>query len=176
MKLKKGLIQIYTGEGKGKTTAALGLALRALGWGLKVVMIQFVKGGTRVGEIRISKTHIPQFSIHRFRSDKKFIVGRPTIKQRANIVKAFELAKKIVRSGRYDLVILDEICGCLSQKILDVGEVAKLLKTKPKHVEIILTGRNCPKEIIRLADLVTEMKKIKHPYDRGIIGRRGIEY
>jgi cob(I)alamin adenosyltransferase len=172
----KGLIQIYTGDGKGKTTAALGLALRAIGWGLKICMIQFIKGGTQVGEIKITKSHIPQFSIHQFKSDKKFIIGKPTKKQKESIAKSFNLAKNIIKKGKYDIVILDEINNCLSQKLLDWREVAKVLKEKPKYIEIILTGRNCPKEIIKIADLVTEMKKIKHPYDKGIHARRGIEF
>ena len=175
MLLKKGLTQVYTGDGKGKTTAALGLALRALGWNKKVCMIQFVKGGKRLGEIEITKNQIPQFSIHQFSKNNKIIL-RPTEKDKEIAVKTLEFAKKIINSKKYDIVILDEINPAIKLKLIDVKEVLKIIREKPKNLELILTGRNADKKIIAASDLVTEMKLIKHPYYKKIPARKGIEY
>lgn len=169
----KGLIQIYTGDGKGKTTAALGLALRAIGWGMKVCMIQFAKN-QKVGEIIISKTKIPQLSIHQF--GQKQLIKKPIQKDKLIAQKGLIKAEKIIRSQKYDIVILDEINIALYHKLLDEKKVLEILKNKPESVEIVLTGRKASKKIIAAADLVTEMKSIKHPFEKNIKARKGIEY
>ncbi len=174
-KLKKGLIQVYTGNGKGKTTAALGLALRALGHGYRVCMVQFMKGGVRYGEIEIAKK-LDNFEVKSF--------GRPEFVDKNNpeeidiklAHEALNYASEIIKSRKCDIVILDEINVALEWKLIKLSDVLDILKSKPEDVEIILTGRYAPKEIINLADLVTEMKEIKHPYQKGVKAREGIEF
>ncbi len=175
MKKITGLTQVYTGNGKGKTTAALGLALRALGWNKKVCMIQFIKGGKQLGEIKITKNQISQLSIHQFSKSDKIIL-RPTKKDKVVVQKTFKFAQKIINSDKYDIVILDEINPAIKLKLIDVDEILKIIKQKPKNLELILTGRNADKKIIAASDLVTEMKLIKHPYYKKIPARKGIEY
>lgn len=170
-----GLIQVYTGDGKGKTTAALGLAMRALGWGKKVCMIQFVKGDKKIGEIRITKSHIPQFSIHQLSRNKNFIL-KPQKKDKDIAMKTWEFAKKKIFSNSYDLIILDEINIALYMNLIEIKDVLEVLKAKPKKLELILTGQKAPKKIQEIADLVTEMKMKKHPYYKNIQARKGIEY
>jgi len=174
-RLGTGLVQVYTGHGKGKTSAALGLALRAIGQGLKVYMIQFIKGGFDYGELHAIR-QLSNFELKSFGSGK-FIKEKPPKEE--DIVyarEAFELAEKIVVSGEHDIVILDEVNVALDLELLEVKDVVKLAKNKPKHVELVLTGRYAPLEIIEVADLVTEMKEIKHPYQKGTPPRKGIEY
>ncbi len=175
MSLKKGLTQIYTGDGKGKTTAALGLALRALGWNKKICMIQFIKGGKRLGEIKITQKKIPHFSIHQFAKSDKIIL-RPTKKDKDIAIKTLKFAKKIINSKKYDIVILDEINPAVKLKLIDTKSILKIIREKPKNLELVLTGRGADKKIIAAADLVTEMKLIKHPYYKKIPARKGIEY
>jgi len=170
-----GLVQVYTGSGKGKTTAALGLALRALGWNKKVCLIQFIKATKNCGEIKIIKKQLPKFSIHQFANTKKIIL-RPTPEDKKIAQKTLKFAKKIINSQKYDLVILDEINPAINLKLIDVNEVIDLIKNKPKNLELVLTGRNADKKIIKNADLVTEMKLIKHPFYKNIPARKGIEY
>lgn len=170
-----GLVQIYTGNGKGKTTAALGLALRALGWNKKVCMIQFIKGTKKTGEIIITKKNIPHFSIHQFSNNKRIIL-RPTKKDLTLASKTLKFAKKIIFSKKYDLIILDEINVALALKLIKLKEIIELIEQKPRNLELILTGRHAPKKIIEIADLVTEMKLIKHPFNKKIPARKGIEY
>ena len=173
--LEKGLVQVYTGNGKGKTSAAFGSALRAVGLGLRVYVIQFIKGGFDYGELHVAK-QIPRLKLTAF-GRGKFITEMPPSKRDAQVAKeAFEFAKKTVESGKYDIVVLDEINVVLNLRMIGVDEVIQLIKSKPKHVELILTGRNAPKEIIEIADLVTEMREVKHPYAQGVQPRRGIEY
>ena len=174
-KLERGIVQVYTGDGKGKTTAAFGLALRAIGRGLKVYVIQFIKGGFDYGELYIVK-ELPNLTLKAF-GQGKFITQMPPSKKDVEIAKeAFKLAENVVKSGEYDIVILDEINVAMSLRLIKVEDVLELIKNKPKHVELILTGRYAPKEIIEKADLVTEMKEIKHPYTKGFPPRRGIEF
>ena len=174
-KLKKGLVQVYTGNGKGKTSAAFGLALRAIGRGLKVYIIQFIKGGFDYGELYIIDK-LPNLKLKAF-GQGKFVTQFPPSKKDVEIAKeALELAKKIVKSGEYDVVILDEINVAMSLRLIKTEEVVNMIKEKPKNVELVLTGRYAPKEIIDIADLVTEMKEIKHPFQKGIPPRRGIEF
>ncbi|MFQ6080704.1 MAG: cob(I)yrinic acid a,c-diamide adenosyltransferase [Candidatus Bathyarchaeia archaeon] len=174
-RLKKGLIQVYTGNGKGKTSAAFGLALRAIGRGLKVYVIQFIKGGFDYGELYVVK-RLPNFKVAAF-GRGKFITEMPPTEQDVKLAReAFDLAQEVVSGGEYDVVVLDEVNVALNLRLIGVEEVIHLIKNKPKHVELILTGRYAPPEVIGAADLVTEMREIKHPYTRGISPRKGIEY
>jgi len=173
--LEKGLVQVYTGNGKGKTSAAFGSVLRAVGRGLRVYVIQFIKGGFDYGELYVVK-RIPRLKLAAF-GRGKFIMETPPSKKDVQLAReAFEFAKNTVDSGRYDIVVLDEINVVLSLRMIGVDEVIQLIKNKPKHVELILTGRNAPKEIIEAADLVTEMREVRHPYAHGVPPRKGIEY
>ncbi len=174
-RLETGLVQVYTGDGKGKTSAAFGLALRALGRGLKVYVIQFIKGGFDYGELYAIK-QLANLELKAF-GRGKFVTEKPP--EEADIkfaLEAFELAEKIAASGEYDVVILDEINVALNLSLLKVNDVVSLIKNKPRHVELVLTGRYAPSEIIEAADLVTEMKEIKHPFKKGVPSRKGIEY
>jgi len=174
-RLEKGLTQVYTGNGKGKTSAAFGLALRAVGRGLKVYVIQFIKGGFDYGELYVVK-RLPNFRMEAF-GRGKFVTEVPPTKEDVKLAKkALELAREVVSGGEYDVVILDEINVALHLKLVGVDEVADLIRNKPRHVELVLTGRNAPPEIVELADLVTEMREVKHPYTKGEQPRRGIEY
>lgn len=174
-RLERGLTQVYTGDGKGKTSAAFGLALRAIGCGLRVYVIQFIKGGFDYGELHIMH-ELPNFKLKAF-GRGKFITEMPPTDEDVKLAKeAFELAQEVVNSDEYDVVILDEVNVALNLKLVDANEVVELIKNKPEHVELVLTGRNVPPEVIEVADLVTEMKEIKHPYTRGIPPRKGIEY
>ena len=187
---KLGLIQVYTGKGKGKTTSSLGTGFRAAGHGFRVLMIQFLKGGTHTGELdsakKLQNFEIVQFGKPCTYSDLlksgKMVCGncrdcflsREEEKEKAE--EAFLFAEQSAKSGKYDLVILDEINIILSKNIIPIERVLKLFDEKNNETELILTGRNAPSEIIAAADLVTEMVEIKHPSVRGIFARRGIEY
>ncbi len=174
-KLEKGLVQVYTGNGKGKTSAAFGLALRAVGRGLKVYIIQFIKGGFDYGELYVIDK-LPNLELKAF-GRGKFVTQKPPVKEDIKLAEeAFQLAKTVVESGEYDIVILDEICVAVGLKLISLENVLELMKNKPKHVELILTGRYTPREIIEAADLVTEMKEVKHPFNKGWEARKGIEY
>ena len=174
-KLENGLVQVYTGNGKGKTTAAFGLALRAIGRGLKVYIIQFIKGGFDYGELYVVDK-LPNLKLKAF-GRGKFVTEKPAGKEDVELAEeALALAEEVVKSGEYDIVILDEINVALSLKLIKTEKVLELIKNKPKHVELILTGRYAPNEIIEAADLVTEMKEVKHPFNKGYQARKGIEY
>jgi cob(I)alamin adenosyltransferase len=174
-KLEKGLVQVYTGNGKGKSSAAFGLALRAIGRGLKVYIIQFIKGGFDYGELYIVDK-LPNLTLKAF-GRGKFVTQKPAEKVDVEFAEeAFALAEEVVKSGEYDIVILDEINVALNLKLIKIEKVLELIKNKPKHVELILTGRYAPNEIIEAADLVTEMKEVKHPFNKGYQARKGIEY
>ena len=173
-KLEQGLVQIYTGEGKGKTTAALGLALRALGRGLKVFMLQFLKGED-TGELHSGRLFGDKFVIQQ--TGLKGFIHRgkvePADVHRAK--EALQAAQEILSRGDYDLVILDEINVALYFELISLHEVIQLLEGRDPHVEVVLTGRYAPPELIEMADLVTEMKNIKHYYQAGVPAREGIE-
>lgn len=174
-KLERGIVQVYTGNGKGKTSAAFGLALRAIGRGLKVYVIQFIKGGFDYGELYVVDK-LPNFRLKAF-GRGRFVTEKPPGKEDIKLAQeALQLAKEVVKSGKYDIVILDEINVALNLKLIKIEEVLELIKNKPKHVELVLTGRYAPDEIIEAADLVTEMKEVKHPYNKGFQARKGIEY
>jgi cob(I)alamin adenosyltransferase len=175
---RKGLVIVHTGPGKGKTTAALGTALRAVGQGLKVLMVQFIKGSWHYGELDAAR----MLGEERF---KILPMGRGFVKVGAEephpedirlTQEAWEFARENMLSGQYDLVILDEINYAISYKMLDPGVVVEALKKKPEMVHVILTGRNAHPSIVALADLVTEMRLVKHPYQKGMPAQRGIEY
>ena len=173
--LEKGLVQVYTGNGKGKTSAAFGLALRATGRGLKVYMIQFIKGGFDYGELYTVK-NLPNFTLKAF-GRGKFVTSKPPQKEDVKLAReALHLAEQVVQSGSYNIVILDEINVALDLKLISLETVLKLIKSKPSGLELILTGRNAPEEIVEVADLVTEMKEVKHPFSKGTEARKGIEY
>ncbi|RLF07706.1 MAG: cob(I)yrinic acid a,c-diamide adenosyltransferase [Thermoprotei archaeon] len=169
-----GLVHVKTGGGPGKTTSAFGLALRASGRGMRVLIAQFMKKGG-YGEVEAIK-HVPRVEVRQF--GRKRFVGR----ERLGGVdvelarQGLEEARLAVMSGGYDLVVLDEVNVALSYGLLKLDEVVELVKSKPSHVELVLTGRGAPKELYELADYVTEFVEVKHPWRRGVVGRPGIEY
>lgn len=174
-KLEKGLVQVYTGNGKGKTSAAFGLALRAIGRGLKVYIIQFIKGGFDYGELYMIDK-LPNLTLKAF-GRGKFVTAKPPEKEDIKLAEeALQLSEKVVTSGEYDVVILDEVSVALNLKLISLDDVLELIRAKPKHVELVLTGRSAPNEIIEVADLVTEMREIKHPFSKGFPARKGIEH
>ena len=174
-RLERGLVQVYTGDGKGKTSAAFGLALRAVGRGLKVYVIQFIKGGFDYGELYVVE-RLPNFKLKAF-GRGKFVTDVPPTEDDVKLAKeAFKLAREVVSGGEYDVVVLDEINVALHLKLIGINEVVDLIRRKPKHVELILTGRYVPPKVVELADLVTEMREVKHPYTKGVPPRRGIEF
>lgn len=169
----KGYIQVYTGNGKGKTTAALGLALRAVGAGKKVFITQFVKGQI-YSEIRAIQQFLPNITVEQYGLDC-FIVNSPVQADIDIARKGFERVSEIMISDNYDVIILDEANIAMYYQLFSVKELIQLLKKKPTETEIIITGRYAPPELIEIADLVTEMKEIKHYYNKGILAREGIE-
>ena len=175
MKLEQGYIQVYTGNCKGKTTAALGLALRAVGRELMVCMIQFMKGGGPYGEHLAAEKLAPYLTI--IQTGREGWVNRdnPDAEDIRLALQALETARDALTGGRYDLVILDEINGAVSFGLLSVDQVLKLMVMKPANVELVLTGRNAHEKIVEAADLVTEMREIKHYYKAGVPARIGIE-
>ena len=174
MKLEKGYIHVYTGPGKGKTTSALGLGLRAAGAGYKVYMIQFMKG-RKYSEIESLK-HLPNFTIVQYGRDEFVSKEKPEQIDIDLAKDGFEHAKKIVNDGKYDMLILDEINVAVDYNLIPVEKVLKFIREKPEKIELILTGRYAHPEIIKIADLVTEMLEIRHPYQYGVTARKGIDY
>jgi cob(I)alamin adenosyltransferase len=170
----RGYVHVYTGNGKGKTTAALGLALRASGAGLKVFIGQFIKGQA-YSELELIARNLKNISVKQYGLGC-FIVDTPTIEDREAARKGFDEIKQIIKNAKYDLVILDEVNIALYYKLIEVEELVALIKEKPQDVELVITGRYAPEEIIEAADLVTEMKEVKHYYQKGIEARKGIEF
>ena len=170
----KGYIHIYTGNGKGKTTAAFGLALRAAGAGKNIFIGQFVKGQI-YSEIRAVRKYCPTVTVKQYGLEC-FIVHEPTQKDIDIARRGLKEISEIIRSGRYDMVILDEANIALYYKLFTIKELLAVLKKKPKEMEIVITGRYAPPELIDFADLVTEMKEIKHYYTSGVQAREGIEF
>jgi len=173
--LKKGLVQVYTGDGKGKTTAALGLALRALGHGFSVYMIQFLKGSKATGEFKMAKRFSPNLIIKPMGRSVFVNAKRPAKIDRDLAKKALDLAREIIMGGDYDIVILDEVNVAVHMGLIPIEHLLDLIQQKPSHVELVLTGRYAKPQIIDRADLVTEMRNARHYYDKGISGRKGIE-
>ena len=170
----KGYIHIYTGNGKGKTTAALGIALRATGAGKKVFIAQFVKG-RKYAEMNALEKLKPEIIIKQF-GRGCFIINQATEKDTEAARKGLAEAAIIIASGSYDLVILDEACIAIYYNLFSTEELIDILKSKKEETEIIITGRYASRELIDFADLVTEMKEVKHYYNNGIEAREGIEY
>lgn len=169
-----GLVQVYTGNGKGKTTAALGLALRAMGNGLKVAMVQFMKSDQYYGEYRISQM-LPDLTLLPMGRSCLVYEGKAKQEDYDAAADALEKAKELLHSGKYDMVIMDEVNVAVHMGLVDVDKVVDVIKGRPPRVELVLTGRYAPQEVLDLADLVTEMRMIKHPYEKGINARDGIE-
>ncbi len=170
----KGLIQVYTGDGKGKTTAALGLALRAAGRNMKVLIVQFMKKWD-YGELH-SVELISNITLRTFGTKDFVHKGKAKKIDYEEAEKAFSFGAERMQSGDYDIVIFDELNMALHYELLDLKEVVEKLKGKPNEVEVVITGRRAPEEIIGIADLITEMKEVKHPYQKGVGARIGIEY
>lgn len=175
--MDKGLVHVYTGHGKGKTTAAFGLAVRALGRGMRVLIVQFLKGGKLSGEAefldRQEGVDVICFPDQRH---PIFCKGCDLDELVASIKNGFRLAAEKTMSGSYDMVIMDEVNNCLKEGWLDIKDVAGLIASRPEGVELVLTGRGCPDEIMELSDYVTEVRMVKHPAESGIMARRGVEY
>ncbi len=174
--LSRGLVQIFTGDGKGKTSAALGAVLRALGHGLRVYFVFFMKGDYPYGERNIL-SKLPNIEVISF-GHKDCFVDLANIKpeEKEQARQALAAAREAMLSGSYDLIVLDEVNVAVAFKLVELDEVIKLIDDKPPNVELILTGRKADTKLVQLADLVTEMLKIKHPYDVGVVARKGIEY
>lgn len=173
------MIVIFFGKGKGKTSAALGVALRAAGWGKKVAIFQFVKGSWASGErLAIPKYLKPQVTIEAL--GKGFVGILDDKLAKKEHIKAAQAGlkkvEKIISSGKHDIIVLDEIIGAIRDKLVSLDQVLKLLKKAPKKTDLILTGHYRYPELIKLADLVSEIKKIKHPYDKGVLAKQGIDF
>lgn len=173
---RSGLVHVYTGNGKGKTTAALGLALRAVGHGWRVYMLQFMKGSKNYGEIIAAEKYLPGFTIVQSGLET-FVNKENPAREDLNLALAgLELAKKVIMENQYDLVILDEINVALDFKLIPLEEVVQLIKNKPASMELVLTGRYAPKEIISLGNVISDITLIEHPYYHGVAAREGIEF
>jgi cob(I)alamin adenosyltransferase len=175
--VRRGLIIVNTGPGKGKTTAAMGTALRAVGNGMKVLMLQFLKGSWHYGELDAVKAFGENFVMKQLGRGFVKVGGAETDPEDIRMVEeAWQESRDAIVSGTWDLVILDEINYAISYGMLDPAKVAQALKEKPEMVHVILTGRNAHPSIIEVADTVTEMRQVKHAYEAGILAQRGIEY
>ncbi|MCE5286363.1 MAG: cob(I)yrinic acid a,c-diamide adenosyltransferase [Pelosinus sp.] len=173
----RGLVIVHTGNGKGKTTAALGLGLRAFGQGLKVLVVQFIKGGWKYGELAAIEKLAPDFVIRQL--GEGFIKGSSEDKMaehRAAAQSALQAARDAIAAGIWQMIILDEINYAVKFGLLSVEDVLGLIDSKPPLLHLVLTGRDAADEIVASADLVTEMKEIKHPYQQGIKAQKGIEF
>ena len=175
--IRRGLIIVNTGPGKGKTTAAMGTAFRAVGNGMKVLMLQFLKGSWHYGELDAVKSFGGSWVMKQMGRGFVKVGGAETDPEDVRMVEAaWDEAEKAIQSGEWDLIILDEINYAISYNMLDLGKVVAALKAKPEQVHIILTGRNAHASIVEIADTVTEMKQVKHAYEKGVLAQRGIEY
>jgi cob(I)alamin adenosyltransferase len=173
--MEKGLIQVYTGNGKGKTTAALGLALRAVGHGMKVLVLQFMKGNVQYGELESTKKLSPHLTLKQVGRETFISKRNPDLKDLQLAQEGFAIAKKAIQDKEYDIVILDEINLAINYGLIPLDDLLRLIDSKPDTVELILTGRNVNREILERADLITEMVDRKHYYDKGVPARKGIE-
>jgi len=173
---KNGLLMVYTGDGKGKTTAALGLALRAIGHGKKVYMVQFMKGSRTYGEILAAERYLPHLTI--VPSGRTGFVNRqnPDSEDIRLAGQALELGREALTSGNYQLVIWDEVNVALDYGLIGLKDVLAALEQRPDGVDLVLTGRNAPEEVITRADLVSEVRQVKHHYEGGVQAKAGIEY
>ena len=175
--VRRGLIIVNTGPGKGKTTAAMGTALRAVGNGMKVLMLQFLKGSWHYGELDAVKAFGDNFIMKQLGRGFVKVGGAETDPEDIRMVEeAWQESREAILSGKWDLVVLDEINYAISYGMLDPEKVVETLKQKPEMVHVILTGRNAHPRIVEIADTVTEMKQVKHAYEAGIQAQKGIEY
>lgn len=171
-----GLIHIYCGDGKGKTTAAIGLAVRCAGRGNKVLLVQFLKSRDS-GEL-YSLAKLPDIEVMRGKESKKFTFQMNEEEKHALLIehnKMFEQVLEKIKNGGYSLLILDEVIGALNAKVFEMPKLIEFLRHKPENLEVVLTGRNPAPELVEIADYVSEMRKVKHPMDKGIMAREGIE-
>lgn len=173
--MEKGLLMVHTGDGKGKTTAAIGLAIRAAGHGQRVCMIQFIKGNWKYGEMEALKQFGDRIDLH--------VMGRGFTwasddlnKDKAIAEKGWKLAREAIESRRYQLVILDELTYIVFYQMVDKGDVIECLRNRPADVHVLVTGRGAFQDLIDIADMVTEMTPVKHHFDAGIKAQKGIEY
>jgi cob(I)alamin adenosyltransferase len=174
---RRGLVLINTGPGKGKTTAAMGTALRAVGNGMRVLMLQFLKGSWHYGELDAVKAFGDNFVLKQMGRGFVKIGGAETDPEDVKMVEsAWDEAREAILSGAWDMVVLDEINYAIGYGMLDPAKVAETLKTRPEMVHVILTGRNAHPSLVEIADTVTEMRQVKHAYEGGVLAQRGIEY
>ena len=175
---EKGLVIVYTGNGKGKTTAALGLAMRAIGYEHKVCMLQFIKGSWHYGEMDSSKKLEPNFELIAVGKGFVGILDDNSSREEHEkyAAEALRICREKINSGNYNVIILDEVNYAINLGLIDVQEIIKLIKEKPSNLDLVLTGRDVKEEIVELADLVTEMKEIKHPFKSGIKAKKGIDF
>jgi cob(I)alamin adenosyltransferase len=173
--MPKGLLIVFTGHGKGKTTAALGMALRAAGHGLKVCFIQFIKGSWAYGELDAIARFDDLIDLH--------VMGRGFTwksddfeKDKAVAARAWEFAQQAMVSGKYQMVVLDEFTYLLAYKMIDAATSLNIIEQRPQHLHVVITGRNAPVELVAAADLVTEMQAVKHPFQKGLKAQKGIEF
>ena len=173
-----GLTIVYTGKGKGKTTAALGLALRATGYDKKICMIQFIKGSWHYGEMDSTKKLEPGFEMVAVGKGFVGIIDDKSPKEDHEKVakEAIKISSEKIHSGKYDIIILDEINYAVNLNLISVDDVLNLIKTKPQDIDLVLTGNYAKEEVIEIADLVTEMNEIKHPFQKGIKAKKGIDF
>jgi cob(I)alamin adenosyltransferase len=182
------MLIIFTGDGKGKTSAALGIALRSLGWNKRIAIIQFIKGNKEIGEWYFLKSYELQakklIEIFQFFDDKKYSITEKSILEnpeyKTSCEKAWDFAKKTILSKDYDLIILDEVCNAVYYKLIKEKDVLEFIRKNSSRIcsdsDLILTGRKASKKLIDIADMVTEMKEIKHPFKKGISAKEGIDY
>jgi len=174
---RRGLVLINTGPGKGKTTAAMGTALRAVGNGMRVLMLQFLKGSWHYGELDAVKAFGDNFVLKQMGRGFVKVGGAETDPEDVRLVEAaWDEAREAILSGEWDMVVLDEINYAIGYGMLDPAKVAETLKARPEMVHVILTGRNAHPSLVEIADTVTEMRQVKHAYEGGVLAQRGIEY
>lgn len=173
-----GLTIVYTGKGKGKTTAALGIALRAVGYEKRICMIQFIKGSWHYGEMDSSKRLEPEFEMVAVGKGFVGIIDDKSPKEDHKEIanEAIRISNEKIQSGKYDIVILDEVNYAVNLGLISVNDVLNLIKSKPQEVDLVLTGNYAKDEVIEIADLVTEMREIKHPFQNGIKAKKGIDF
>jgi cob(I)alamin adenosyltransferase len=174
-KYRKGLVQVYTGNGKGKTTAAFGQALRAVGQGFRVCIIQFMKG-RKYGEFLAAEKYLPNLTIHLSGLDSFVMRANPAPLDIELARQGLDLARQAIASGDYDMVIMDELNVAADFRLIPLDDVIDLIKNKPASVDLILTGRYAPPEIVAVADTVSEIKEVRHHYQAGVKDRAGIEF
>lgn len=173
---RPGYVQVYTGDGKGKTTASLGLVCRAAGYGHRSCIVSFLKGDPNYGELRFIREHMPMVDYHLAGRMNFVDPADPDPEDVAIARDGFERAAEAIRSGDYQLVVLDEVNVAANMGLVDERELIELIDSKPEHVEVVLTGRDASAALVERADLVTEMRMVKHFYEAGIPARRGIEF